>query len=462
MENVKRIDCMKEMPVPPLLFRMAVPAVCANIVNALYNFGDRYFVGQYIGTNALAGIGLVFPLNNIVAAFTVMLGIGGSSIMSRALGASDRKRVDRTFTNMLFMAVIIGLTLSSLYFFFTESFVILCGGLPDSAVFPEAVSYLRVTSVGMFFMIINLATAAAIRSEGNTGYAMVVTATGALLNLLFDYVLIVRLGGGLKDAALATVFSQFISCGLGFLYFAGGRSIIRWAGFKAITPGTMFTIVSLGIAPAVFQGLSFINNILINHSLVEYGNRELGSGGGALAIAAVSIITSMESLAIMIIMGINSALSIIIGYNYGQRRYDRVLTASLTGQAIAGLTTLILWSIMMLYPRELFLFFNSGDTALANYGIRAVHRGKIFLWGLGFQTLASMFFSAIGKPGKALIISISRNGLFLIPSLLILPRIIGLDGVLYSSSISDFCSMILVSYLYIKGIKTIKGEASNG
>ena len=440
----------------PLIIRMSVPAVCANIVNALYNLADRFFVGQYIGTDALGGVGLVFPLNNITSALTVMLVIGGSALMSRALGKKDGESADASFTNMMVLAFVMAFVLSFLFRTFTGFFVSLCGGIRNTPLFAMGYSYLKITSVGMFFMVINLSMAAAVRAEGNTDYAMVITVTGAFLNILLDYVMVVMLGRGLEGAALATVASQITGCALGFLYFLQGRSTIKWTGRKDIHPERMKTVLLLGSAPAVFQGLSFVNNILINHNLMSYGNGELGSGGGERTIAAVSVIMSLENLAIMFIMGMNNALSVIIGFNYGGEDFRRVRSASFIGQLIASVITLALWIVLMLFPRQIFLLFNSHDPALAEYGIRAVRKGKIFLFSLGFQTLASMYYSAIGRPGKATMISLSRNGLFLIPALLILPRFFGLNGVLYSSSVSDGCSLVLVGILYVFGLKELK------
>ena len=191
-----------------------------------------------------------------------------------------------------------------------------------------------------------------------------------------------------------------------------------------------------------------------------YGNNEMGAGGGDLAISALSVVNTVESIALMVVLGMNNAISTIISYNYGAKQYKRTRNAALIGQAIAFVICTVVWLLMMIVPKTLFAIFSSGDAQLAEYG------SKMFMLFLGFQTLASMYFSAIGKPKVATFISISRNGLFLIPALLILPRFLGLNGVLYSSSVSDSCSLILVSTIYINGIlqlnKKEKEEYSKG
>ena len=217
---------------------------------------------------------------------------------------------------------------------------------------------------------------------------------GALINTVVDPLLIAVLHMNLAGAATSTVISQFLSCLLSVQYFVRGKGVFRWTGRAAMDARVMLRVAALGAAPAVFQALSFFNNTLINHSLVVYGDAALGAGGGDLALSAVSVISSVESFAIMFVMGLNNALSVIISYNYGHRLFDRVKQATLTGQLIATASCVVVWAMMMFFPRQLFLFF-SVDTALADYGVRALHLGKLFIFGLGTQTLASMIFPRI-------------------------------------------------------------------
>ncbi len=457
MQNKNRIEAMKNQKILPLIITMSVPAICANVANAIYNFVDRFFVGHYVSTDALGSIGLIFPLHNLTSALIIMLSIGGSVLMSRALGEAKQSEADKAFTNITVMAIVLAVCISLIFMVFTEPLVTLCGGTKSSGLFDLAVTYLRITAIGQFFIIVNLALAATIRAEGNTKYAMIVTLTGAVLNSLVDPVLIIGFHMGLAGAAWSTVFSQIVSCGLSFLYFYRGKSIIRWSGKGAIDLQVMIRILSLGAAPAIFQGLSFLNNTLINHFLMHYGNEALGENGGDLAISAISVISSIESFAIMFIMGMNNALSVIISFNYGMKQYDRVKKTTLTGQVIAMVVSVFVWSMMMFFPKSLFYLF-SEDTALAEYGVHALHYGKLFVFGLGFQTLASMYYSSIKRPGRAVLISISRNGLFLIPALLIVPGLYGLNGVLACTSISDGCSLLLVAVMYFYGIRELNRE----
>lgn len=456
MNAEERVKSMGTAKLLPLILIMSVPAICGNVVNALYNIVDRIFVGRVVGSTALGAVGVMFPLNNITAAFTVLMSIGGGALVSLSLGRQEEEKANKAFTNIIIFSLFVAVLISSSFFFFAEPLIKVCGADETSALYEMAVKYLRIIAIGQLFSIPNLAMAACIRAEGNTKYAMIVTMTGAGINVCMDAIFMIGFHWGVEGAAAATVISQIVSCGLSLQYHFCHKGVLRWQGFKALDIKLILKVISLGLAPAVFQGLSFCNNTLVNHSLMKYANLELGEGGGDIAISAVSVIHTVENFATMFIMGMNNAISTIISYNYGLKQYGRAKRATLTGQAIATTVSVILWLLMMIVPGTLFKIFNTDDPALIEYGAMAMRMGKIFIFGLGFQTLSSMYYSAIGKPKRATFISISRNGLFLIPALLILPRIFGLNGVLVSTSVSDALSLIVVSFLYWSGIHDLK------
>ena len=452
MNAEERVQNMGTAKLLPLILVMSVPAVCGNIVNALYNIVDRIFVGRIVGGTALGAVGVMFPLNNIIAAFTVLMSIGGGALVSLSLGRQEKEKADKAYTNLILFSLFVAVVISSVFFFFAEPLIEICGADESSALYEMAVKYLRIIAVGQLFGIPNLAMAACIRAEGNTRYAMIVTMAGAGINVCMDAIFMMGFHGGVEGAAAATVISQIVSCGLSLQYHCCHKGVLRWKGLAVLDVGLIGKVISLGLAPAVFQGLSFCNNTLVNHSLMRYANMEIGRGGGDMAISAVSVIHTVENFAAMFIMGMNSAISTIISYNYGLKQYGRAKEATLTGQAIATVVSTVLWTLMMAVPETLFRIFSTDVPELIAYGARAMRMGKLFIFGLGFQTLSSMYYSAIGKPKRAIFISISRNGLFLIPALLLLPGILGLDGVLISTSVSDALSLIVVSVIYWSGI----------
>lgn len=455
MNSEERVKQLGTRPMLPLILSLALPAVCGNITTALYNVVDRLFVGNFVGTNALGAIALMTPLNNITAAITVMLTIGGGAMISMSLGRNDRQKANEAFTNIIGMAAISSLMVSLVFFLFAEQLVTLCGADQSSALHNPGVTYLRIIAFGQCFHVINLGIAGVIRAEGNTQYSMIVTMVGALLNVIFDALFVLVFNMGLAGAGIATVISQIAGCAVSSSYYIRKKGVCRFCGFQSVNIVLMGRIISLGAAPAVFQGLGLVNNLITNNSLMVYGNQTLGLGGGDLAISALSVTSTVESIATMIVIGLNNGVSSVISYNYGSGQYDRAKEATLIGQVLATMVSTLIWILMMFTPQLLFSIFSNGDTALIEYGIYAMRKSKLFILFIGFQTLASMFYSAIGKPKIATMISISRNGLFLIPALLILPRIYGLDGVLYSSAVSDLCSMIIVSVVYFKGVNQL-------
>ena len=452
MEADERVDGLGTKKLLPLIISMSIPAICGNITTALYNVVDRLFVGQFVGRNALGAIVLMFPLNNVVSAVNVLLTIGGGALISLSLGRGEKEKANKAFTNIVIMGLVLSFVVSAFFIFFAEPLITACGAGNQSALHDLGVVYLRITAVGQFFHVMNLVLAGIIRAEGNTSYSMVVSVVGALLNVALDAVFIIALGTGLPGAGVATAISQFVGAGISAMYFLRKKSALKWVGCKNTDIKMMINIAGMGVAPAVFQGFGLVNNLITNNSLMYYGNGEMGKGGGDLAISALSVVSTVESIALMVVLGLNNAISSIISYNYGARKYDRARNASLVGQAIALIICTIVWALMMFKPSVLFTIFSGNDSVLIDYGSMAMRKSKMFVLFLGFQTLASMFYSALGKPKIATFISISRNGLFLIPALLILPRFMGLDGVLYSTSVSDACSMVVVSVIYFKGI----------
>lgn len=452
MEASERVDGLGTRKLFPMIVSMSIPAICGNITTALYNVVDRLFVGQYVGRNGLGAIGLMFPLNNITSAVSVLLTIGGGALISLSLGKKDNEKANDTYTNIIAMGAALAFIITMVFIIFAEPLITLCGADKASELHDMAVVYLKIIAAGQFFHILNLALAGIIRAEGNVTYAMIVTMAGAVLNVALDAFFILVLNAGLAGAGIATAVSQFFGAGISAAYFIRKKSVLGWSGMKKISLRRMGEIAGLGAAPAVFQGFGLVNNLITNNALMTCGNLELGKGGGDLAISALSVIHTVESIALMVVLGMNNAISTIISYNYGAGKYHRARDAALIGQAIAFGVCALVWAVMMFMPEVLFSLFGRDDVQLAVYGAAAVRKSKMMMLFLGFQTLASMYFSAIGKPKVATFISVSRNGLFLIPALLILPGIMGLDGVLYSSSISDFCSLLLVGAIYSRGI----------
>ena len=449
---------MGSAPIFPLLVSMAVPGLLGTLTTYLYRTVDQIFVGNFVGRTALGGISVLAPFNNVIIALSLFITVGGTSLLALTMGRRDYEEANKLFTNIIIQAIGMALIVSVLFFIFAEPFVGVCGAKRGTETFRYAVIYLKLVTCGQVFNILIQGLAAIIRTEGEAKYSMFANIVGAFFNIVLDALLIIVFKMGVAGAAIATIVSQLMGAAFSAAFFLTGKSSLRWAGLGVADIKQMIYIAKMGIAPSIFQMLSLFTNILLNKSLQYYGDLDPVYsliGGGELCISAVAIVNTVDSFIVSMTSGINQAVSPLISYNYGAKNYSRVKKASLCSQAMAGVFAIVIWSAMMLAPEFVCSLFGKGDEALISYGAMAMRACKMFALFGGFQMLVSMYFSSIGKPQVATFVSISRHGLFLIPAMLIMPQFMGLKGVLYANSVSDGCSLIVVSFMYLHEMRRL-------
>lgn len=449
---------MGSAPIFPLLVSMAVPGLLGTLTTYLYRTVDQIFVGNFVGRTALGGISVLAPFNNVIIALSLFITVGGTSLLALTMGRRDYEEANKLFTNIIIQAIGMALIVSVLFFIFAEPFVGVCGAKKGTETFRYAVIYLKLVTCGQVFNMLNQGLAAIIRTEGAAKYSMFANIVGAFFNIVLDALLIIVFKMGVAGAAIATIVSQLMGAAFSAAFFLTGKSSLRWAGFGVADIKQMAYIAKMGIAPSIFQMLSLFTNILLNKSLQYYGDLDPVYsliGGGELCISAVAIVNTVDNFIVSMTSGINQAVSPLISYNYGAKNYSRVKKASLCSQAMAGVFAIVIWSAMMLAPEFVCSLFGKGDEALISYGAMAMRACKMFALFGGFQMLVSMYFSSIGKPQVATFVSISRHGLFLIPAMLIMPQFMGLKGVLYANSVSDGCSLIVVSFMYLHEMRRL-------
>ena len=449
---------MGSAPIFPLLVSMAVPGLLGTLTTYLYRTVDQIFVGNFVGRTALGGISVLSPFNNVIIALSLFITVGGTSLLALTMGRKDYDEANKLFTNIVIQAIAMALIVSVLFFVFARPFVGVCGAKKGTQTYEYAVLYLKIVTCGQVFNMLNQGLAAIIRTEGAAKYSMFANIVGAFFNIVLDALLIIVFKMGVAGAAIATIVSQLMGAAFSASFFFTGKSSLRWAGFAVVDVRQMLYIAKMGIAPSIFQMLSLFTNILLNKSLQYYGDLDPVYsliGGGELCISAVAIVNTVDSFIVSMTSGINQAVSPLISYNYGAKNYSRVRKASLCSQAMAGVFAIVIWSAMMLAPEFVCSLFGKGDEALISYGAMAMRACKMFALFGGFQMLVSMYFSSIGKPQVATFVSISRHGLFLIPAMLIIPQFMGLKGVLYANSVSDGCSLIVVSLMYLHEMRRL-------
>lgn len=433
-----------EEKVSKLLLKFSIPAIVGMLVNALYNVVDRIFIGNSVGSVGIAGITIGFPIMLVIMAFSMLIGIGANSLISIRLGEQRKQEAELILGNALVLLIVTAAVISIFGLIFIEPLLRIFGA--SEAVLPYAKEYLSIILLGTVIQTVGFGMNNFIRAEGNPRIAMFTMLIGAVLNTILDPIFIFVFGMGIRGAAIATVLSQVVSTAWVLYHFLGGGSTLKIHGKNLKLQIKIVTkIVALGTAPFLMQMAASVLNAIMNKSLNIYG--------GDIAVSGMGVVISITMLILMPIFGINQGVQPIIGYNYGALKFDRVKKA--LKLAIIAATTIasIGFVITRVFPSQLISVFNRTDTELLDFGTRAISIYLIFLPFIGFQIVAANYFQAVGKPKHASFLSLSRQILILIPALLILPRIFGLDGLLMAGPASDLTSSIITGVFLIMELK---------
>ncbi len=422
-----------------LLFKLSAPATLGMFVMALYNVIDTIFIGHAVGSLGIAGISIVFPFQMFVMAIGQTLGIGGASLISRSLGAGNIEKAETTLGNVIFSVVIFGITLAIFGSFFIDNILILFGA--TETILPYAREYMQIILYGTILFTFLMTSNNIIRSEGKAKVAMGTMIIAAVLNIILDPVFIFGFKMGIRGAAIATVLSQFISVIYIIFYFRSGKSVLR---FKLINLKLNFPILkevfAIGTSSFARQSAQSLLIIVLNNSLGAYG--------GDVSIAVFGVVSKLIRFIIMPIFGIAQGLQPIAGFNYGAKKYQKawkaIKLALISGVSISTLGFLLILAI----PETLMMIFTK-EKILIRQG---VHSMKLFILAfpvVGFQIIGATVFQAFGKAIPALFLSLSRQILFFIPLILILPRFFHLDGIWYAFPVSDvLATMVTLFMLY--------------
>lgn len=430
-----------------LLKRFSIPAIVGMLVNALYNIVDRIFIGNSVGSDGIAGITVAFPIMIIMMGFAMLIGFGSTSLLSIRLGEKKIDEAERIIANGMSLLLITSIAISVLGLIFLEPILEAFGA--SESVMPYSVQYMQIILIGGVFQGIGFGMNNYIRALGSPKTSMLTMLIGALLNTILDPIFIYIFHWGIRGAAIATVFSQFVSSVWVLYYFFGGKSYlkIRFRNMR-LHFGTVAKILSLGFPPFIMQIAASVMNTIMNRKLQLYG--------GDIAISAMGITSSVNMMILMPIFGLNQGAQPIIGYNFGARNFHRVKETVRHGMVGATIIVLIGFAITRIFPAQLVALFGKNDLELIRIGTRSI---QIFLLGLpfiGFQVMSSGYFQAVGKPKQAMILTLARQVIILIPAILILPGIYGLDGILAAGPLSDIASAVLCGGLLFFEWKSMK------
>jgi len=439
---MNRAKLMGEAPIPKLLLAFSVPAIVGMMVNALYNVVDRIFIGQGVGALGLAGATIGFPIMNVLMAFTMLIGLGANSLVSIRLGEKKQEEAEHILGNALALFLLASALLTAAGLLFLKPLLAFFGASPQ--VMPYAVDYVSIILLGVVFQMLGFGMNNFIRGEGNPRIAMATMLIGALLNTILDPLFIFAFGMGIRGAAWATILSQAVSAVWVLSYFLGRRGLLK-IHLRNLTLRAKIVagILAIGSAPFVMQmGASMLNIVL---------NKQLAAFGGDLAISAMGIVASLMMMILMPIFGLNQGSQPIIGYNFGARRFDRVKRTLQLAIGAATAWVLLGFAATRLFPNALIGLFSSNNPELLALGTRTLRIFLAMLPIVGFQLVSSSYFQAVGKPRRAMFLSLSRQFILLIPALLILPSFLGLQGIWLAGPVSDLgASLVTAAWLAVE------------
>ncbi len=428
-----------------LLFKFSLPGIIGMVISALYNFVDTIFVGRGVGSLAIAALTIVFPIQIIMLAIGLMIGVGAASIISRSLGRNDHETAAKAGGNAFILNILINLVLMVPAFIFSDKILVFFGA--SGNVLPYARDYLSVILFGFIFFSFSLAANHIIRAEGRPRAAVYPMIVGAVLNMVLDPIFIFVFRMGVKGVALATIISQLTSCIYIVFYAFYGKGIFR-PGASMLKPRVrmMKDILYIGFPSFLMAMIDSLIFLIYNRAILYYGND--------LYIAIAGITIRIIDLAVMPILGISYGFSTIASFNYGAKLYARV--KRVFNEAILWTTIIatIGFIATMFFPRYLLGIF-SNDPELISMGVLPMRIIVVLLPILGFLIVGGVIFQSIGKPLPALIIEFSRQVIFLIPAILILPLFFGVNGVMLSWPVSDFLSFLVTGVFVLLELKIL-------
>lgn len=446
------MDRAKEMGegnIPRLLLKFSIPGIIGMLVNALYNIVDRIFVGRGVDSLAIAGITIGFPIMLITMAFTMLIGIGATSLISIRLGEKKKEEAELILGNAIVLLVIVAIVFSGLSLLFMDPLLQKLGA--SNIVLPYASQYLRIILLGTVLMSLGFGMNNFIRAEGNPRIAMYTMLIGAIANIALDYLFIFIFHWGIQGAAIATVIAQAISAVWVVYYFLGGQSVLKIhrKNFR-LDYSIVAKVVAVGFPMFAMQLVNSLQQTILNKSLSIYG--------GDLAISVMGIIFSVTTILLMPVIGINQGAQPIIGFNYGAKQYERVKETLKLAIIAATVIVLIGFFITRLFPVQIISMFSKDDMELIRLGTHGLLVTCMLLPIVGFQIVGSSYFQAIGKPKQATILTLSRQLLLFIPALLILPRFLGLEGIWRTLPVADLGSFILTGIWLANELKNLGGK----
>ena len=435
-----------------LIIKYSIPAIISGLVSAIYNMVDQIFLGWGVGDLGMAATNVAFPFTTICMSMALLFGIGGASNMSLSLGKGDKERARNIAGNTLLLLLISGTLMALVSLAFLEPLLTLFGA--TAPIMPYAKPYTLITAAGMPFLIFSMGASHLIRADGDPSFAMITVLTGALFNIVADPLFLFGLGMGIEGIALATTLGQMLSSGLALYYFLREAKVISLKKhYFRLKASLIKAIAAVGAAACFNQLAMTVVQIVLNNLMTYYGG--LSSYGSELPLAVVGAVSKIGMLFMVVIIGVAQGSQPIIGFNYGAGNFGRVIETykkALIGVILYAIPVFLCFQV---FPSQILSIFGSGNKAFYEFGSRYMRIYMMMLILIPVQGLTANFFTAIGKSFRGLLMSLSRQILFLLPLLFLLTRRWGLDGILYTAPIADIASFIVTLVFIRRELKVI-------
>jgi len=450
-------------PVSRLLLRFSIPAITGMLVSALYGLVDRIFIGRAVSDMALGGLALVMPLMTVSLAFAMLFGIGAANMISMRLGQGRRQEAENALAHCFFLLFGTGILMTVVGIVFLDPLLSMLGAAEGSEALGYARSYFRVILYSSVFGMLSFGLSHCTRAQGFPVITMIALLIGAILNIAFDALFILVFGWGVEGAGWATVAAQGVSM-VWILRFCLGRGAGVRLSLKNFRPslGITLQIMSFGSAHFLHNITLSAIQLLFNFSMFRYGAAALGTaGGGDIALAGMNIIGAVQMLILMPIFGINQGAQPLLGYNYGAKKFDRVIRAYLLAVAAGTAVCLLGFAATMLFPAQLVgMFVPGGDPALLDFAPRAMRIMFLLLPTVAFTIISTTFFVVTGRPKISVFLSLLRQCLILAPLLIVFGRVWGLWGVLAAAPVSDALVFFIAGAMIFFELRKLKAQGS--
>lgn len=432
-----------------LLMQYAVPAIIAMTAASLYNMVDSIFIGHGVGTMAISGLALTFPLMNLAAAFGSLVGVGASTLISVKLGQKDYDTAQRVLGNVFVLNILLGVVFTVVVMIFLDPILYFFGGSEQTIGYAR--DYMQIILLGNVITHLYLGLNAVLRSSGHPQKAMYATIATVVINTILDPVFIYGFGWGIRGAAIATIVAQLLSLIWLFKLFTNREELLHFhRGIFKLRRKIVFDSLAIGLSPFLMNLAACFIVILINQGLKKHG--------GDLAIGAFGIVNRLVFIIVMIVMGLNQGMQPIAGYNFGAQQYGRVNKVLKLTILYATIVTTFGFLVGVLVPDFVVSVFTS-DAELVELSAKGLRIVVMFFPIIGFQMVTSNFFQSIGMAGKAIFLSLTRQMLILLPCLLILPHFFGVAGVWYSMPISDILASLIALVMLVMQFRKFKAAA---